>query len=82
MRHTVAGKNRTDAVDSVPGIPLRYLIAFIVARYAEWPNALLVTIGDLTPQERAVMLLPQPPPSVSGAGPSRSAGVSDGLHPF
>ena len=29
IRHTRAKKNRTDAVDSVPEIPLRYLIAFV-----------------------------------------------------
>lgn len=29
LRHTTAKKNRTDGVDSVPHIPLRYLIAFI-----------------------------------------------------
>jgi len=29
LRHTDAKKNRTDAADSVPDIPLRYLIAFI-----------------------------------------------------
>jgi len=29
LRHTTAKKNRTDGADSVPHIPLRYLIAFI-----------------------------------------------------
>jgi Protoglobin len=29
LRHTSAKKNRTDGVDSVPEIPLRYMIAFI-----------------------------------------------------
>jgi IS1 family transposase len=29
LRHTRAGKNRTDGVESVPEVPLRYLVAFI-----------------------------------------------------
>ena len=29
LRHTRAGKNRTDGVDSVPEVPLRYIVAFI-----------------------------------------------------
>jgi Protoglobin len=29
LRHTRAGKNRTDGVDSVPVVPLRYMVAFI-----------------------------------------------------
>lgn len=29
LRHTPAKKNRTDGVDSVPTVPLRYLIAFV-----------------------------------------------------
>src|SRR5687768_12837628 len=29
LRHTRAKKNRTDGVDSVPEIPLRYMVAFI-----------------------------------------------------
>jgi len=29
LRHTRAGKNRTDGVDSVPEVPLRYMVAFI-----------------------------------------------------
>jgi hypothetical protein len=30
VRHTRAGKNRTDRVDSVPEVPLRYIVAFIL----------------------------------------------------
>jgi IS1 family transposase len=29
LRHTQAGKNKTDGVDSVPEVPLRYMVAFI-----------------------------------------------------
>ena len=29
LRHTQAKKNQTDGVDSLPEIPLRYLVAFI-----------------------------------------------------
>ena len=29
LRHTRAGKNRTDGVESVPEVPLRYIVAFI-----------------------------------------------------
>jgi hypothetical protein len=43
MRHTRARKNRTDGADSLPEIPLRYVLAFTAVVIATAPRYLAAT---------------------------------------